>query len=33
MPHGVSLFLVPRDAKGLTVTGYPTQIRRARGRS
>ena len=22
---GVSLFLVPRDAKGLTVTGYPTQ--------
>jgi alkylation response protein AidB-like acyl-CoA dehydrogenase len=23
---GVSLFLVPRDAKGLTVTGYPTQI-------
>ncbi|HXC20068.1 MAG TPA: acyl-CoA dehydrogenase family protein, partial [Steroidobacteraceae bacterium] len=23
---GVSLFLVPRDAKGLTVIGYPTQI-------
>ncbi len=23
---GVSLFLVPRDAKGLTVAGYPTQI-------
>jgi alkylation response protein AidB-like acyl-CoA dehydrogenase len=23
---GVSLFLVARDAKGLTVTGYPTQI-------
>jgi pimeloyl-CoA dehydrogenase small subunit len=22
---GVSLFLVPKDAKGLTVTGYPTQ--------
>jgi alkylation response protein AidB-like acyl-CoA dehydrogenase len=24
--NGVSLFLVPRDAKGLTVSGYPTQI-------
>jgi alkylation response protein AidB-like acyl-CoA dehydrogenase len=24
--EGVSLFLVPRDAKGLTVTGYATQI-------
>jgi alkylation response protein AidB-like acyl-CoA dehydrogenase len=24
--NGVSLFLVPRDAKGLTVLGYPTQI-------
>src|SRR5271170_7976076 len=23
---GVSLFLLPRDAKGLTVLGYPTQI-------
>jgi alkylation response protein AidB-like acyl-CoA dehydrogenase len=23
---GVSLFLVPRDAKGLTVAGYPTQM-------
>jgi alkylation response protein AidB-like acyl-CoA dehydrogenase len=24
-PDGISLFLVPRDAKGLTVAGYPTQ--------
>jgi alkylation response protein AidB-like acyl-CoA dehydrogenase len=23
---GISLFLVPRDAKGLTISGYPTQI-------
>jgi alkylation response protein AidB-like acyl-CoA dehydrogenase len=24
--NGVSLFLVPRDAKGLSVAGYPTQV-------